>query len=552
MPTSYYQAIPHLLELIIAEQPCSILDVGVGFGKYGLLCREVLEVPFGRYHKEQWNIKIDGIEVFEGYRNPIHEHVYNRVYYGNVNDLLEGLPKYDVVLLVDVLEHFPKEEGIVLLQKLLRHTEKALIVSTPLFPSLQKEYLGNVYETHRSRWHLLDFCHFECSYRLIETADGGAQVLMFSPPHELKLTDIDRIWEHAPIRSAKRLTIGYLLPHSNLTGGMKILLEQIRHLRQRGHKVHAFYAGEPGSSVLPSWTDVETDEAILIPMGQSVFPFLEHCDVAVLGWIGQLKGSRNCRVPLLYLEQGYPWLFNDIDPQRFTPIRDSLRALYAEPVAIASVSPLLAEILKIRFGRKCDVIPNGIDTNLFYPGQPPDNGTILLVGSPQERFKGFEFALQTLQLVWNSEFRFTVLWVCQSPPQLSGFSFPVKFVINPPQAELPLWYRQADFLLFTSWYEGFGMPPLEAMASGIPVVSTRCGGITSYAIHGVNALLAEPGDMGELAGHVARLLQDRELRKELGRKGREQALRYSWPNIVSKLEKNLYQVSRGISNERLD
>lgn len=143
MPTSYYQAIPQLLEQIMAEQPRSILDVGVGFGKYGLLCREVLEVPFGRYHKEQWHVIMDGIEVYEGYRNPIHEHVYNQVYYGNVRDLLERLPNYDVILLIDVLEHFPKEEGIALLHHLLRHTEKVLIVSTPFIRPTR----GSIWET---------------------------------------------------------------------------------------------------------------------------------------------------------------------------------------------------------------------------------------------------------------------------------------------------------------------------------------------------------------------------------------------------------------------
>ncbi|MCM3494627.1 glycosyltransferase [Paenibacillus sp. FSL M7-1455] len=550
MPTSYYQAIPQLLEQIMAEQPRSILDVGVGFGKYGLLCREVLEVPFGRYHKEQWHVIMDGIEVYEGYRNPIHEHVYNQVYYGNVRDLLERLPNYDVILLIDVLEHFPKEEGIALLHHLLRHTEKVLIVSTPLYPSNQGEYLGNIHETHRSRWHLLDFRHLECSYRLIETSDGGAQIFTFTPPCAASTPTIDFIWEKPSVRHAKRLTLGYLLPHPHLTGGMKILLEQMYHLKRRGHRIHAFSVGEPGDSVLPAWSHVETDEATLIPKGQSVFPYFEHCDAVVLGWISQLEGSQSSRVPLLYLEQGYPWLFNDIAPEHFATVRNSLRALYAEPVAIASVSPVLADTLKSRFARTSHVIPNGIDTNRFHPGEPPGNGTILLVGASNERFKGFVFALRTLQLVWNRGARFNVLWVCQSPPKLNGFSFPIKFIMNPPQTELPLWYRQADFLLFSSEYEGFGLPPLEAMASGIPVVSTNCGGINVYAEHGGNALLSEPGDMEQFAGHIIYLLQNQDARRQMGERGRNLALKYDWAQIVPKLEKALRKVALYGQSER--
>ncbi len=46
MPTSWYQVIPHILDLLQNEQPRSILDIGVGFGKYGLLIRDTLEITF--------------------------------------------------------------------------------------------------------------------------------------------------------------------------------------------------------------------------------------------------------------------------------------------------------------------------------------------------------------------------------------------------------------------------------------------------------------------------------------------------------------------------
>lgn len=60
------------------------------------------------------------------------------------------------------------------------------------------------------------------------------------------------------------------------------------------------------------------------------------------------------------------------------------------------------------------------------------------------------------------------------------------------QDELPGLYRGHDVFLFTSRYEAWGMPVLEAMASGVAVVATRCLGVQTFAIHGVNALLAGP------------------------------------------------------------
>ena len=58
------------MTIINALQPRSILDVGCGFGKYGMLLREYLDVWHERYDKERWQVRIVGIEAFEQYRNP--------------------------------------------------------------------------------------------------------------------------------------------------------------------------------------------------------------------------------------------------------------------------------------------------------------------------------------------------------------------------------------------------------------------------------------------------------------------------------------------------
>ena len=60
------------------------------------------------------------------------------------------------------------------------------------------------------------------------------------------------------------------------------------------------------------------------------------------------------------------------------------------------------------------------------------------------------------------------------------------------QDVLPALYRGHDALLFTSRYEAWGMPVLEGMASGLPVVAASCLGVQTFAQHGVNALLADP------------------------------------------------------------
>jgi hypothetical protein len=146
----------------------SILDVGAGFGKYGVLCREYLELWDGRYQYHDFQRRIDAVEVFADYITPVHRFIYNNVYTEDILTLIPKLDiKYDMVLLIDVLEHFEHPIGQNLLERLLTIDRKAkgVLVSTPKNPSPQKAKFGNHYEIHRARWtedelkRTAKFCH---------------------------------------------------------------------------------------------------------------------------------------------------------------------------------------------------------------------------------------------------------------------------------------------------------------------------------------------------------------------------------------------------------
>jgi 2-polyprenyl-3-methyl-5-hydroxy-6-metoxy-1,4-benzoquinol methylase len=139
------------MDLIISVKPFSVLDVGSGFGKYGVLCREYLELWDGRQEYEFLR-RIDGVEVFQNYITPLHKFIYNNMYTETIINLVSKLDySYDLVLLIDVLEHFSKVEGMLLLNNLLKKN-KGILVSTPKKPSPQKEAFGNAFEIHKSLW----------------------------------------------------------------------------------------------------------------------------------------------------------------------------------------------------------------------------------------------------------------------------------------------------------------------------------------------------------------------------------------------------------------
>ncbi len=102
----------------------------------------------------------------------------------------------------------------------------------------------------------------------------------------------------------------------------------------------------------------------------------------------------------------------------------------------------------------------------------------------------------------------------------------VRFLRFVPEEDKPLLYGAADLFVFPSLYEGFGLPPLEAMACGTPVVCSRAASLPE--IVGDGGLLVDPADVSALAEAMRAVLSDEALRAGLRARGLAQAARFSW------------------------
>src|SRR3954454_16384233 len=102
MPTSDPFNISPILTVINALKPKRVLDVGCGFGKYGVLLREYDDIWGERIERQQWKLHLEGIEAFPKYHNPIHDYVYDRVHFGEAQTILPQLGQFDVILIADV------------------------------------------------------------------------------------------------------------------------------------------------------------------------------------------------------------------------------------------------------------------------------------------------------------------------------------------------------------------------------------------------------------------------------------------------------------------
>lgn len=109
----------------------------------------------------------------------------------------------------------------------------------------------------------------------------------------------------------------------------------------------------------------------------------------------------------------------------------------------------------------------------------------------------------------------------------------VRFLGYLPEETLAVMYRLAGVFAFPSLYEGFGLPPLEAMASGTPVVVSNVSSLPEVV--GDAALLVEPRDPQSIADGIRRVLCDQALRSDLRAKGLVRASQFSWERSVRRI-----------------
>jgi glycosyltransferase involved in cell wall biosynthesis len=113
----------------------------------------------------------------------------------------------------------------------------------------------------------------------------------------------------------------------------------------------------------------------------------------------------------------------------------------------------------------------------------------------------------------------------------------VVFLGKIPRVNLIDYYYDTDLFVFPSLFaEGFGLPPVEAMAAGAPVIGTRSGAIVETIQHGVTGLLVEKNDPRALADAMLTLLGNASLREQMGRAGRRRALEdFTWDHVTEKM-----------------
>lgn len=197
----------------------------------------------------------------------------------------------------------------------------------------------------------------------------------------------------------------------------------------------------------------------------------------------------------------------------------------------------------LKISKRTDVIYNvvfpAVNHHVFYNQHNPIRKTslsICIVGR-QHKWKGlktFQFALQHLSNeIMNSISNIYVI----SNDNLSDFVFPKKvFIIKPKSdSEISEYYNKSNIFVSTSWWEGFGLPALEAMSCGCAVITSDNKGCREYAENNKNSLYFEPKNEMQLINNIELLVKNSSLRENLAKQAEKDAEKFSWISSAQQL-----------------
>ncbi len=333
-----------------------------------------------------------------------------------------------------------------------------------------------------------------------------------------------------------------IIPSQHQTGGSTILLELVRHLRLEGQEVDIFIYADSAGSPDAWWQKLDppavigTDIEPLLETTKYNFVFFSHAMFLPL-LLPCLSRLQKTVIPV-YLTQDYEsfWTGRTYEEsvEECAPYGNILRI----PVPIIVTSRGLQELFRARLARETLWLPVALCKNIPAVSayrRVSQRKRILMIGNYLLPFKGMKDGFDAIQLL-----------SCQMPVELilitretrgrailRDYTFPIEICQSPSDEELADIFANSDLYCCSSWYEGFGLPALEAFTHGLPVVSTRHAGVADYGIDRENILLAQPNNPKDLCNKMQEVLLDDELAGHLSGNGCSVAEEYSWSRTLN-------------------
>jgi glycosyltransferase involved in cell wall biosynthesis len=296
------------------------------------------------------------------------------------------------------------------------------------------------------------------------------------------------------------LKVVYAVESLELSGGVRVIVQHATALASRGHDVSIVSRHPPDG-----WIDVPVPVTVVPAFTESSLP---RADVHVATWFPTVVPVATARraQAIFHFCQGYEGEQSHLQ-HRLTEIHEA----YSQKVPKLVVSTNLAARLEPLFPGPFVVVPPAVDAAEFAPrserSAPGRPAIIGIVGPFELDLKGVGVCLDAVRRVEEAGVECVVHRVSQLPlSEEERLRFPRSvYSCALPASEMPRWYQGLDLLLFGSFpTEGLGLPALEAMAAGVPVVVTDIPSLEFLPSDAVGRV--PPGDAEAMAREAIRLL----------------------------------------------
>lgn len=333
------------------------------------------------------------------------------------------------------------------------------------------------------------------------------------------------------------MKIFYLLPQCNVGGGPRVVLHQINWLLDHGHDARLYMV-----RATPNWFPSFRAPVIVCSSYQDAARKMAQEDgIKVATWFETapwvIESCKQQGVPA-YLVQDVEITYFSSETRRWPEV---LSTYHLPWKAILADGPWQEACLRaMGVTVPITVVPPPIDREVFCPQPVRRDQRRLLVIGRSVPLKGPQLLRDTLSVLheMRPQIRVTVFGI-EHGWQLP---MPTTYVHSPSDREVAELYSGSFAFLSTSIHEGFGLPILESMACGTPVVTTRAGGNEDWCIDGKNCLMA-PQDPRALASALARLYDNEGLQEQLRQGGLQTAARYDLKEIGPRVSRFFEELS---------
>ncbi|HEY2180643.1 MAG TPA: glycosyltransferase [Solirubrobacteraceae bacterium] len=342
--------------------------------------------------------------------------------------------------------------------------------------------------------------------------------------------------EPAPATARAPLRIVYATEDTGVGGGHRDIFEHLNRLADRGHDVALYTLGAP-----PDW----------FPLRVAVHTFddyealgdaLAQVDaIKVATWWMTAAPVWRASIP-----RGLPVYFvQDIETSYYPDHERARHAVldsYRPEFRYMTISSWNRDRLR-ELGLDAELIPPGIDLDTFRPrSNVQRRDDLVLALGRTNPLKNLPLTLAAWRSLGDRRGELCLFGI---EPELLDTQLArdgARYVSSPSDELVGELLSRATVFVQTSVHEGFALPPLEAMATGAAVVCTDAHGNRDFCVDGVNCLMPEPTPAA-VGSALRRLLDDRDMRDELGRAGIETAQDYAWDKRIDALERFFQRVA---------